>query len=349
MTQQDQKRLPKAEGLPGGTPTSLRSVQFRKERESSWRELEQLLARAESEGLGSLRAEEIVRLVELYRSTGSALSVARSISLDKNALAYLEGLSQRAYLVVYSPRRRFLGAILTFFRTTFPRLVRDLRYPLLVTAVVFLGGVLAGERLVRNEPDRFYGLVSSEMAGSRGPHSTAAELLEVLEQKNEETGALSLFASMLLSHNAQIGLLSFGLGFLGGLPALILVLVNGLVLGAFVAIHETAGIGTEFWAWVLPHGVTELFAMCLCAAAGLRVGQSFLFPGPYRRWEILARNGRGAATAVVGSVALFAIAATIEGFFRQLVTSIPIRLGLASVTAILLLIYFTRIGREEES
>ena len=331
-----------------GQPFVLKSYEFRKEREASWLELEGLLARAESRGLGSLRAEEIVRLVELYRATSSALSVARSISLDKNVLVYLEGLSQRAYLVVYSPRRRFLGAIGQFFRRGFPRLVRDLRFHLLVTIVVFLGSVLAGNRLVMDEPDRFYSLVGAEMAGGRGPHSDPAELLEILEQRITEGDQLSVFASMLLSRNAQIGLLSFGLGFLGGIPAIVLVLVNGLGLGAFVAIHDMAGIGREFWAWVLPHGVTEMFAMCLCAAAGLRVGQSFLFPGSHRRWQALARDGRKAATVVVGSVALFTIAAIIEGFFRQLVTSIPIRLSLAAGTAVLLVVYFTWVGRGEE-
>ncbi|MEZ4654150.1 MAG: stage II sporulation protein M [Candidatus Eisenbacteria bacterium] len=326
-------------------PFMLKSLEFRKERESSWLELEELLARTDRSGLRNLRAEEIVRLVELYRATTSALSVARSISLDKNLLAYLEALSQRAYLTVYAPRRRFLEPIFLFFGSGFPRLVRDLRFHVLVTVVVFLGGLTAGARLVHHDPDRFYNLVGSDIAQGRGPHSDPDELRDIIEKRTTEADALSVFASFLVSNNAQVGLMSFGLGFLGGIPALVLVLLNALMLGAMAALYELSGMSLEFWAWVLPHGITEIFAICLCGAAGLRVGQSFLFPGNHRRWEVLARDGRRAATVVVGSIALFAFAALIEGFFRQLVTSVPIRLTVAGVTAVLLTLYLTRAGR----
>ena len=330
------------------TPT-LRSVQFRREREASWKELEALLARAESAGLARLGSDELVRLVELYRATGSSLSVARAISLDRNVLEYLERLTQRAYIVVYAPRRRFLGAIANFFARDFPRRIRGLRVHLAITIAVLVASVWMGERVVHSDPDRFYSFVSEEMAQGRGPHSEPAELLEILERKTDPSDDLSLFASVLLSHNAQIGLLSFGLGFLGGIPALVLVLTNGLGLGAFVAIHERTGIATEFWAWVLPHGVTELFAMCLCAAAGLSVGQTLLFPGAFRRWEALAHAGRNAATIVVGAVALFVVAAALEGFFRQLVTSLPVRFSVASLSLVLLVLYITRVGRMDDS
>ncbi len=330
-------------------PYTLRSLQFRKEREASWQELEGLLSRTGGAGLPKLRNDEIVRLVELYRAAGSSLSVARAISLDRNVVEYLEGLTQRAYLVLYAPRRRFLGAIAEFFTRDFPRWVRRLRVPLTLTITVFLAGILTGNRIVHGDSERFYSFVSQEMAQGRGPHTEPAELLEILKGDPESAGELSVFASFLLSHNAQIGLLSFGIGFLGGLPALILVLVNGLGLGAFVAIHERAGLGLDFWAWVLPHGIPEMFAMCLCAAAGLSVGQALLFPGPYRRWDAVTRAGRRSATLVVGAVALFMLAALLEGFFRQLVTSTTVRLVVATVSFLAVVGYFGFVGRGSDS
>ena len=47
---------------------ALKSAQFRREREAAWRELEELLARVEKEGLQSLTAAELHRLPVLYRS-----------------------------------------------------------------------------------------------------------------------------------------------------------------------------------------------------------------------------------------------------------------------------------------
>ena len=55
----------------------LRSYEFRREREPSWRDLEELVTRAEKKGVRSLSAEELARLPLLYRTVLSSLSVAR--------------------------------------------------------------------------------------------------------------------------------------------------------------------------------------------------------------------------------------------------------------------------------
>ena len=83
----------------------LKSTEFRKEREASWRELERLVDRCERKGIRSLEAAELARLPVLYRATVSSLSVARAISLDRNLVEYLEALSTRAYSSVYGVRR----------------------------------------------------------------------------------------------------------------------------------------------------------------------------------------------------------------------------------------------------
>ena len=71
---------------------SLRSVAFRKEREATWRELEQLIELTNKKRLTALSAEQLARLPHLYRAALSSLSVARSISLDRALTDYLESL-----------------------------------------------------------------------------------------------------------------------------------------------------------------------------------------------------------------------------------------------------------------
>jgi uncharacterized membrane protein SpoIIM required for sporulation len=110
-------------------------------------------------------------------------------------------------------------------------------------------------------------------------------------------------------------------------------------------LYRSRGIGAEFWAWVLPHGVTELLAVVLCAAAGLAFGGAFAFPGARTRRESIAATGREAALLVIGAIGMFLIAATIEGIFRQTVQSQAIRWSVAGSTAVFWLFYFTRSGR----
>jgi uncharacterized membrane protein SpoIIM required for sporulation len=328
---------------------SIKSYEFRREREQSWRELERLVSKVEHGGMRLLSAEELSRLPILYRSALSSLSVARSISLDRNLLEYLENLTSRAYLCVYGVRRRFGGALITFFIQSFPQAVRDLRWTIPIAALILVLGALTGLVLTDGNLDRFYQFVPETLHQGRTPTSSPEELREGLFDTDASVHRLLLlFATFLFTHNSQVGILAFSLGFVVGLPVFYLLFTNGLILGAFGALYRSHGLSTEFWGWVLPHGITELGAVVLCGAAGLSVSRSLLFPGAEKRLRNLARQGRRAGLVVLGAVALFLVAALIEGFFRQLVHSTPVRYSVALLSAIGWMLYFTRVGRRVE-
>ena len=143
-----------------------------------------------------------------------------------------------------------------------------------------------------------------------------------------------------------MGILSFALGFVACIPTAILVFKNGLVLGAMTALHASHGLGGEFLAWVVPHGVTEIGALCLFGAAGFVLGTSLLVPGTHTRLENLARNGRDVAAIAIGGVIMLFLAALLEGFFRQWVHSVPLRCGVALGTLSFWLFYFLRVGKQ---
>ena len=320
----------------------LKSFEFRREREAGWRELEGLIRLTGKGGLRELDAEQLYRLPVLYRAALSSLSVARAISLDKNVVAYLEGLTARAYLAVYGVKRDYGEAIAQFFVRTFPAHVWRLRREVALAILFLTLGTLAGYLLTASDPDLFYSLVSDDLAQGRGPSSSREELHDVLKSSGD---GLTLLASFLFSHNAKIGMTCFALGFAAGVPVALLLLLNGLMLGAFVAIHVQHGLAVEFWAWVLPHGVTELLAVCLCGGAGFALGRAVVFPGRYARLVNLAREGREAALVVLGSVAMFFLAALIEGYFRQLVTAEAPRFLLVFATTVFWVWYFLVRGR----
>lgn len=326
---------------------ALKSAQFRKEREGAWRELEELLNRVEKKGLRSLSAAELNRLPILYRSATSSLSVAQAISLDKNLLDYLNALVGRAYLSVYSTKRKAWDALAEFFTYGFPHTFR--RYFLFVAAStgLLLLGILTGYQMTKADPERYYSFVDEEMAAGRNPAASTEELREVLYFK-EEDGWLGAFATYLFTHNSKVGMLCFATGFAAGLPVIYLLFTNGLLLGAMAALYDSRGLGFEFWGWVLPHGVTELGAVCLCGAAGMVLGSSLVFPGRHTRLQNLAIRGREAAILAVGAVALFFLAGLIEGIFRQLVHNLAVRWAVVGTTTVFWTWYFLFLGRTRE-
>ncbi len=335
----------------------LKSTTFRKEREAAWAELEALLQKADKQGIRGLDAGDLYRLPVLYRGVLSSLSVARSISLDKNVIAYLESLASRAYVRVYGGPGGFWSRLAEFFSDTFPRRVWEMRHAVLLSIVLMLLGIACGFVLTLQNEERYYSLVPDTMAQGRSPLTSRADLLSILKDEDETPiEALTVFASMLFTHNAAIGLGCFVLGFAAGVPVSLLVIYNGLLLGAMAAVYHQKGLSVEFWAWILPHGVTELLAVCLCAAAGLMIGRSLIFPGRYSRLHNLARQGREAASVVAGVVALFFVAALIEGFFRQMVLDEFWRYLVVGLTSLWWLYYFRppgpslaqRVGVESE-
>ena len=332
-----------------GTGLTLRSASFRKGREEAWRQLENIIDRVEKDSISSLSAEEAQQLPLLYRTAVSSLSVARTIVLDRNLLLYLENLTLRAYLVVYGPRTGILQCLGSFFRRDFPRAVRKMGIHLLITFIALLVGIIAGYILVRADMNRFQILAPEFIAGNRGPASSASDLSSVLFAPWPGfINTFIVFANSLFRHNTIVGILCFGLGFMLGVPTILLIIYNGLILGAFVALHAEHELAIAFIGWVSIHGLTEILALLLCGSAGLVVALNILFPGPLPRLASLAIHGRKAAGVAAGSILLFFIAGILEGGFRQLINNTPGRYAFALVSALLWLYYFGAVGREKK-
>ena len=159
---------------------SPRSVEFRKEREGQWFELDSLVDRALNRGLKDLSAPELHRLPILYRATISSLSVARRTALDRALIDYLEALAARAYLAVYGSRRSTRGALRRALFQTFPQRVRGLLPELgLSTAMVVLGAVVAAA-LMAVEPGWYDAFVDPALAAGRDPHASTETLRSAL-------------------------------------------------------------------------------------------------------------------------------------------------------------------------
>ena len=308
-------------------PLTLKSVEFRREREQSWRELEALLEQARRRGVTALPPADLERLPLLYRSALSSLSVARAIALDRHLLLYLEDLALRAYLVVYGPHVRMRDGIADFFRRGFPAAVQVVRWHALVAFLALAAGILAGFLLTLGDPSWMSALVPAWLAGGRGPSSTRAQLLhdEIHAPWQGVVASFLALSNFLFRNNTMVGILSFSLGIFGGVPTILLTVYQGLGLGAFLALHYRRGLLWPFVGWLSIHGVTELGALILCSAGGLLIGEKIVFPDRYTRLDSLSRCRGTAANLAVGAILMLFVAAILEGGVRQLVQSTPAR------------------------
>jgi uncharacterized membrane protein SpoIIM required for sporulation len=188
------------------------------------------------------------------------------------------------------------------------------------------------------------------MAGGRGPASTREDLMrdELFAPWPGVAKSFVAFASFLFQPNTTIGVLCFCLGIAGGVPTLLLLLYQGLIFGAFVALHYDRGLLWECLGWLSIHGITEFGAIILCAAAGLVLAEKSLFPGRYSRLESLSREGGRAARIAIGAMLLFLLAAILEGGFRQLVQSTGLRMAIGVAVGLCWMRYLAG-GRKSET
>ena len=316
---------------------------FRAAREGEWRRLEEIVATAERRSVKALSDEDLLALPVLYRGALSSLSVARETSLDLELVTYLEGLCARAYFFVYGVRTTASKRLGAFFARDWPAAVQSLWKETLVALMLTAIGVLAGYWLVMAEPAWYDALMPEGMAQGRDFSASTESLRSTLYDGGGE-GWLSLFATFLFTHNAQISILCFALGFAFGVPTALLLLFNGTTLGAILALYASRGLGMEMGGWLIIHGSTEFFAIVLSGAAGIRIGWSVVFPGELSRLEAAAANGRGAAIVMGGVVIMLAAAGLLEGFGRQLITSDAARyaIGLGMLAAWMGYFYWPR-------
>jgi len=289
---------------------------------------EQLLDRAEANRSPRVSFGELRELGRLYQLHAALLARLRDDSEDPEEIRHLNGLCVRGYALLYAGapvggERLALGDLLA----------RTWRAQIAAWALLAVG-VLLGAGLVASDPRALSALIPATLGYT-------PELLERLWESPEARAEFlagnevhwtenALFGSSLFAHNTRIGVLSFAVGILAGVPTALLQIYNGVTIGALSAVFFRDQPPTAYLAWILPHGVPELLALTLCAAAGLMLGVAVAAPG---------RRGRGAAlrevvqpvVLLVGVAApLFVAAALTESFVRESTLGTGVRLLIAA-------------------
>lgn len=304
-----------------------------------WEELDSLVKRTRR-WVGDLAPEDLSRLDILYRRTVVHLAQASSRTTDKALIQYLNDLTAAAHSVIYlPPRRRFPTKIGHFLAQDFGRAVaRTWRYHAVAAALVALGGVLGYYVSMTDLTAAYAILPAGEM---RLAGATREQLEEMLRSgRDKGSGTKFAFSSFLFTNNLRVGLMALATGILAAIPTVILLIFNGMILGAMTAVHHKAGIYGEWWAWVLPHGVTELTAIALAGGVGLMIGRAVISPGLRSRGESLRRAGSESLRVIGGVAIMLVLAAIIESYVRQSNWSNVPRFALAGLTAVFWIGYF---------
>jgi uncharacterized membrane protein SpoIIM required for sporulation len=277
-------------------------------REQSWQQLDTLLKQVEKRGLKSLNAHEIQTLASLYRSVSADLARARTHQVGQRIVQNLQALATRSYAQIYQgSRRQEWAAIAEFYRWGFPAVVRQSGgYIALAVGLTIAAGMMSWW-LAWQDPT-YLALVVPE-----------ALITQVRDRQELWVGSIvgmEPFASTsIMINNIRVSFNALVGGITAGILTTYVLLFNGINIGAIAALVGQNHLAYPFWAFVLPHGALELPAIFLSAAAGYLIARAIVFPGQYRRSDVLQLYGRQAAQLIFGVVPMLVLAGMIEGFF----------------------------------
>ena len=320
---------------------SYSTAAFRREREADWLAFEQLCDRLEGWSTRSVSDDDLLALPRLYRATLSSLSIARATSLDRALIDYLEWLSTRGYFLIYGVRESRRARLAAFFRSDWPAAVRNLWRESLIVFAILAIGVATGWWLVAHDAGWYHELMPGGMVQGRGPDASVEQLrATIFGTSSEERAGMHQFAAFLFTNNSSVAINAYALGFAFGLPTLILIFYQGLITGPMMLVFHKAGLLTDFLGWLSIHGTTEILAIIIAGACGLRIGTAFAFPGPRTRLAAAAKAGLDSGAAMLGVILMLVVAGLLEGFARQLVQDTTMRFAIGGTMLAFWAAYF---------
>ncbi len=287
---------------PAGRASRLDIDRFVATNQPVWDRLGELTARG-GRGLRNLSGAELEELVRLYQRVSTHLSYARTYYRDPALTSTLTRLVSRAGALVHGTRPRTLGAVARFFSLTFPAAVWHSRRFVLAGAVLFLLPALAMGVWIAN---------SDAALEASAPAEVREAYVEHQFEDYYSSAPAAAFASQIFTNNVQVAILAFAVGIAVCVPTALVLAVNGANLGVAAGLFSAAGQEGRFWGLILPHGLLEITAICVAAAAGLRLGWVLVDPGDRSRAAALSEEGRRAIVVVVGLILVFGIAGLIE-------------------------------------
>jgi uncharacterized membrane protein SpoIIM required for sporulation len=283
-------------------------------RRPKWAALEGLLDQAEHRGLKRLPLEDARALSRLYRSASSDLLWVRGRAGSADVSGFLNDLVGRAYALTHPGKRVRFDEAWRFVAFGFPDLMRREWRVFAASLLLFFSGFGFGWVGMMVDPEAAPYLVPAQHL-----HLDPSERAnDEAERAETHAGEQAAFSSFLFTHNIGVAFLAFALGLTAGVGTAIMLFTNGVLLGALAWVYASKGLQGWFWAWILPHGIPEITAICIAGAAGFVLARGLIAPRGLGRRVSLRLEAVQAVRLLLGTLALFVLAGIIEGTISQI-------------------------------
>ncbi|HZI42416.1 MAG TPA: stage II sporulation protein M [Gemmatimonadaceae bacterium] len=315
-------------------------------RSPRWNAFAARLADAQRRGLRSFGEDGVREFVAEYRDLASDLARLRTAAQGRETpeLFYLSRLLAGAHNLLYRARGVTMADVVRVVAIEAPREVRRSWRPVLLAAALLFGPALIAYEGVVRQPS---------VAPTFIPSGMLDRAEEGVRRAKENTGYVPdpeifrpTMASRIIANNVQVTFGAFALGVTAGIGTLLVLVLNGVSLGGVFGLYQSKGIIRLILAFVAPHGVLELTAICIAGGAGFLLAAALLLPGRRTRKRALIENGRRAIRLIAATTVLLLVAGSLEGFVSPIPSwSLGAKLAVSGATFVFLVLYLSS-GRQ---
>lgn len=282
----------------------MKEILFIRNNIDKWRSVEELI--------DNVNFEMPDRLAEAYIDLTADLAFAQTHYPHSRITIYLNNLSSSLHNELYRNKREKWSRVLTFWTQEVPDVMWKERRLLLISFLIFMVSVLIG--------------VLSTLGDASFPRLILGDGYMDMTLENIAKGKpMGVYGSeeesvMFLGITLNNIMVSFNIFVSGVLTSFMpgyQLFQNGIMVGCFDTFFYQHGLLGESLLATMLHGTLELSAIVVADAAGLAMGNGWLFPGTYSRIVSFQRGAKRGMKIVVGTVPLFILAGFIESFITR--------------------------------
>ncbi len=282
-----------------------------------------------------LTGTEADELVSLYQRVGTHLSALRASGADPVTIGRLSGLIADARGAVTGAQAPVWRDISRYFLVSFPAaLYASRRWWLTIGLLFYLVAAWMAWRIIEHP----------EIIESITTPAQVQQLVDEDFANYYSANPAQDFALQVWLNNSMISAAVLALGILL-IPTFFILWSNAENLGVTAGLmigHERADV---FFGLITPHGLLELTAVFVASAAGLRLGWSWIAPGPRTRMQALAQTGRATVGMAIGLTAVLLISGLIEAMITPSPLPTAVRVGIGVLAEVAFLVYVWTLGR----
>lgn len=306
----------------------MKEVTFIRHNIDKWKDTEKVV-----EGADRLTPD---RLAEAYMELTADLAFAQTHFPDSRITIYLNNLASALHNVIYRNKREKWSRVVTFWTREVPQTLREARRELLVSFLIFAVSVLIGIVSAWNDGNFVRLILGNGYVDMTLNNIANGEPMAVYNGSDE----IPMFLGITLN-NIMVSFNCFAMGLLTSFGTGYMLFSNGVMLGSFQTFFYQHGLLGESMLAIWLHGTLEIWAIIVAGAAGLTLGNGWLFPGTYSRAASFVRGAKRGLKIVVGTVPVFILAGFIEGFLTRH-THLPtaLRLGIILLSLAFIAFYY---------